>query len=1665
MTSLVSIRAEVVRVIATLLQEDPSSIDVHRPFLEMGADSIILTEAVKAVERTFGVSVAIRQMFESLTTIDALANYIVANGGTPGPRDPGTSELRDPGTSELRDPGTSNWSAVFAQQFEQASQVLTQLAQQQLAFLAAQGGAPAALAPAPAPAAPLRAPVAAPVSAPVSAPTGAPSSAPSFWKQDTPQRATLTPRQQAHLDALITRYAARTQGSKNAETADKPVFADMRTAIGFRLETKEVSYPIVAMRSEGARFWDVDGNEYVDMCMGFGVAFFGHQPSFVIDALTEQLKEGVHVGPQSRHAAEVARLICELTGMERVTFCNSGTEAVMTALRVVRAATGRQRIVTFTGSYHGHSDPTLALAGAPGKGEQTVPMAPGVSPSAVGDTIVLPYGLDKSLEVIEAQAPTLAAVLVEPVQSRRPGLHPAEFLRKVREITKRHNVPLIFDEMITGFRVHPGGSQVDFGVEADIATYGKMIGGGMPLGIVAARGAFLDRIDGGAWRYGDGSYPAVERTFYAGTFCKHPLAMAAARAVLTELKRQGPALQAGLNERTRQFVASINAIFEGEGVPLNLVHYGSLMRFNLAGNFSYLYQPLEMDIFCHHLIDRGVYIWEGRTLFLSTAHTDADLDTIRAAVRGAVRDMKAGGFFGDGHDPEPTPLTESQRDLWVMSQLGDDAARAYQESIAVEVSGGIDQAVLERAATWLANRHDALRSTISADGQTQTVASRIVVDCRVTVPSDLRAAMDAEASTVINLSSGPLWRVRAWTRPDGRTVLALYAHHIIVDGWSMGVLLDELSVAYRAMSKGQTPDLPAAPSFAAYLKDRDARLASASARTAREYWRHRLAGELPALDLPADGLRPPLKTFGANRIIKTLPSTLHQKLSTLGARDGCSLFMTVLAGYAALLHRLSGATEVVVGVPVAGRPATRDAKVVGFCTHMVPVRITVDPEQSFVALLKQVRTAVLDAFDHQEWPFGKIVEDLTIDPDLSRTPVFSTTFNLDRPLAVTDFAGMPATLTALPVQATAYDLACNVVVDSDRVIVSWDANRDLWQPDTLQRWLDHFESLLRSATDEPSTSVARLTWMDEAVRTRVESDWNSTSEPTPAFETLHDWVDDQLRTSRAAEVLVCGPDRVTGAQLDERVRAVEAALLERGVGCGDLVGILLPRGVDLIAALIAVLRTGAAYVPVDPGFPEARIARMIEHSGVCWIVRGGQGGSLELVQPAGAPAAHGARRKATRTDPAYVIYTSASTGDPKGVVISHGAVVNLIQTMVRTLTPASSDTWLAVTTVSFDISVLEMFLPLTHGVRLVFAADAEVQSGGALVNLLATESVTFMQATPAGWRLLLESGWQGTPGLTMVCGGEALPPALAQALVGKGRALWNVYGPTETTIWSTASRVTDPSRITIGKPLGNTQVYVLSAHAQLQPPGIPGELWIGGAGLANGYLKDAATTASRFIANPLGGPSSRVYRTGDLVRWTSDGELEFLGRMDHQVKVRGFRIELGEIEAGMMRVAGVDAAVAHVVDRPSGERTLAAWFTGTATQDAVAQYLAAHLPAYMVPVVIVRLDTLPRTPAGKIDKRALAAQALSSVATTQFEAPKTPTERRIVELWREVLQVKEIGRHDDFLMLGGNSLLAARVSTRLGNVTLRELLEHRTPASLGALLDTRSATARVEIVL
>jgi glutamate-1-semialdehyde-2,1-aminomutase len=454
-------------------------------------------------------------------------------------------------------------------------------------------------------------------------------------------------RQQRHIETLITRYTKRTKTSKQLAQAYRPVLADIRASTNFSFLIKEMLYPIVGKRSLGSRIWDVDGNEYIDLMMGFGVNLFGHNPPFIKAALEEQLEKGIQLGPQSELAGEVAELICELTGMERVTFSNTGTEAVMTAIRLARTVTDRNKIALFSGSYHGHFDGTLVKAQTTDGNPQAVPIALGVPPNIAADVLVLDYGNPQSLEVIKAHEPELAAVLVEPVQSSRPDLQPKTFLQQLRQLTKESGIALIFDEMVTGFRIHPGGAQAWFGVEADLATYGKIVGGGMPIGIIAGKAVYMDAIDGGMWNYGDSSYPQAKTTFFAGTFCKHPLAMAAALAVLKHLKTQGATLQQQLNQHTSQFVAALNAYFEEDEVPVRMAHFGSLFGPASAENPASAGNSAvseSMDLLRYHLLGKGVHLLGGGG-YLSTAHTDEDIDYIIQAVKDSVAEVREGGLL------------------------------------------------------------------------------------------------------------------------------------------------------------------------------------------------------------------------------------------------------------------------------------------------------------------------------------------------------------------------------------------------------------------------------------------------------------------------------------------------------------------------------------------------------------------------------------------------------------------------------------------------------------------------------------------------------------------------------------------------------------------------------------------------------------------------------------------------------------------------------------------------------------------------------------------------------------------------------------------------------------------------------------------------------------
>ncbi|MDF3149463.1 aminotransferase class III-fold pyridoxal phosphate-dependent enzyme, partial [Streptomyces sp. T21Q-yed] len=452
--------------------------------------------------------------------------------------------------------------------------------------------------------------------------------------------------QQEHLDDLVRRYTARTPTSKRIAQRYRRVLADSRAVVGFRSGTKEMLYPLAGRRASGARLEDVDGNEYVDITMGFGVLLFGHEPDFVTEAVREHLSRGIQLGPRTIETGEAAELLAELTGLERVAFANSGTEANSAAIRLARAATGRDKIVTFLGAYHGHADNVLGRTSGSGPHQVTVPVSRGVPQAAVSDLLVLDYGSDTALETIARHADDIAAVVVEPVQSRHPSLQPVEFVRKLRELTRRHGIVLLFDEMLTGFRPAPRGAQELYGVTPDLATYGKLLGGGFPIGAIAGRADIMDGVDGGFWSYGDDSYPPADTTFFGGTYIQHPVSMVAARAVLTHLKEHSPHLQERLNARTAELATTLNGFFEAEEYPLRMSHFGSQFRFE---------HRADMELLYHHLMVRGVHVWEWRNFFLSTAHSDGDLEFVADAVRDSLRELRSAGFFPGGRPVTPAP--------------------------------------------------------------------------------------------------------------------------------------------------------------------------------------------------------------------------------------------------------------------------------------------------------------------------------------------------------------------------------------------------------------------------------------------------------------------------------------------------------------------------------------------------------------------------------------------------------------------------------------------------------------------------------------------------------------------------------------------------------------------------------------------------------------------------------------------------------------------------------------------------------------------------------------------------------------------------------------------------------------------------------------------------
>jgi amino acid adenylation domain-containing protein len=1595
-------QGRILSALKTILEElsgaDLSGTDASTNFLELGFDSLFLTQASRTIQDRFGVKISFRQMLDEYATPDALAAQI----DLCLPPDAFPAEVRSAPVSAAPPAAAAVTPAVQAapenENAHAPSSAVERVIQQQLELmtqqLAALRGGSANAAPSPAQlGAHAHAGGIVLEAAPKHDGNGArPAVAPAKaeFKAFGPYKpvekgagGALTAGQQSYLDAFVGDYAARTTESKRLTQASRSLLADPRVVSGFRPQWKEIVYPILVERSLGSKLWDVDGNEYVDLLNGFGVTMFGHSPDFVTEAVAAQLGKGVEIGPQSPLAGEVAALICELTGMDRATFCNTGSEAVMAALRVARTVTGRTKVALFAGSYHGSFDEVLVRAGMGAGASRAVPIAPGIPPQNLENILVLEYGTPESLETLRAHAGELAAVLVEPVQSRHPDLQPVEFLKEVRRLTEQSGTALIFDEVVTGFRSHPGGVQALFGIRADMATYGKVIGGGLPIGVLAGRAEYMDTLDGGTWRFGDQSGPEAGVTFFAGTFFRHPLALAAARAVLHHLKANGPGLQRALSDKTARLVATLNALFERNAVPARIQNFASIFYFGL---------PIEQrfaSLLYYHLRRRGVHILEGFPCFLTTAHTEEDLALVAHAFEDSIREMQRGGFLPepsprpDGEtenelDGEPVnlqlpaadvpthagagaaasanraydaPLTEAQREIWYATQMSENASCSFNEAITVHMRGAFDVEAMRRAVERIIDRHDALRTTFSPAGDVQHVSPGVTIDIPLTdlsredaagIEARLAAIEDEESRNLFDLVEGPLVRARVVRVSASYHLLVLVAHHIVCDGWSFAVILEELAEIYSADCTNTTPALTPPTQFGEYAAWEADRLRGGEAVAAEAYWLERYAGSLPVLELPADRPRPAAKTYNGATESVTVDAALYTELKRVGARRGCTPFATLLAGFKILLHRLAGQTDIVVGIFAAGQSAIGRDDLVGHCANLLPMRDTVEGSTTFADLLGTLKRSVLDAYEHQTITYGRLLEKLTLLGDAGRAPIVSATFNIDRAgFKDLRFAGLDVEVVTGRKSFVNFDLDFNILETNAGLVLDCDYNADLFDGATIRRWLGHFHTLLRAVVSNPDQRIADLSLLTGAELQRLLVEWNATEQEYSRGACLHHLFEAQAARTPDAVAVVFEEEQLTYAELDARANQLAQHLRRLGVDAEDLVGICVERSPEMLVGLLGILKAGGVYVPLDPAYPHERLAIMLEDSAVKVLVT--EARLLDALPPHTARAVYldtswEALGRESAENPAvavssdslaYVIYTSGSTGKPKGVMVPHRAVVNFLESMRREPGLGSDDTLVAITTLSFDIAALELFLPLSVGARVVIASRETAADGTQLLELLRRSRATVLQATPATWRLLREAGWEGSANLKMLCGGEAVPRELANYLLENGGELWNMYGPTETTIWSAVGRIASPDGpVLVGRPIANTQIYIVDASMRPAPVGAPGELLIGGEGLARGYLHRPELTSAQFVTNPfVGEAGALVYRTGDLARYRPDGQIEVLGRLDTQVKVRGYRIELGEIETFLEQHPAVREGVAVVREDAPGDRRLVAYFT------------------------------------------------------------------------------------------------------------------------------------------
>jgi len=1014
------------------------------------------------------------------------------------------------------------------------------------------------------------------------------------------------------------------------------------------------------------------------------------------------------------------------------------------------------------------------------------------------------------------------------------------------------------------------------------------------------------------------------------------------------------------------------------------------------------------------------------------------------------------------------PLSLSQQRLWFIDKI-EPFSPAYNIVQATRIVGKLNKSSLQKSFDSIMARHEVLRTVFkTAEGQAVAELADIRTINIEEVDVDISTGGNGErqartwvrenAPKLFDLEKAPL--IRAFLFKTGYTehFFVLIMHHIISDGWSMGVWMNELTVLYDALESGKPASLPDLPvQYSDYALWQRKWLEQEDLSVQEQYWKNQLAGKLPVLELPSDYPRPVEADYSGAAECFFLSQQLTKGLKDLSRKEGTSLNIIMFAALIVFLSKYSRQTDIIVGVPYANRDMVETEKLIGFFLNMLPVRAEVSDTDNFITLIKRVHKASFEALANKELPFEQLVKIVQPERSLNYHPLFQVMFAFQNfPIHVIEKSSLTFYPTVFDRGATEYDFALYLWEEGDELHGIFEYSLELFKRDTISRMTGHFSKLVEGMIADPEKPVSRISMLQEEEKKQLLAEWNNTGCEYPDAKCAHQLFEIQAENTPDAIAAVFRDESLTYRELNRRSDQLADYLRRHGAGPDIYVGICIERSINMLIGLLAILKAGGAYVPLDPDYPKERLAYMLESSEakvlltqkslkeelpssgaivICidseWELLAEEGGgqSSESFESQQLPGPDNL---------AYVIFTSGSTGKPKGVQITHRCLVNFLKSMEREPGFTSQDVLLAVTTLSFDIAGLELFLPIITGGKTIIASRDVSTDGAQLMDLLSDSGATLMQATPGTWRMLLAAGWKGDKHLKILCGGEAFPKDLAKELTERVGSVWNMYGPTETTVWSTCYRIQDAdSPILIGRPIANTQLYILDVTMQPVPVGVYGELYIGGTGVARGYLNRPDLTEKQFLPDPFcDNPSARMYRTGDLVRYHSDGNIEYVGRLDNQVKVRGFRIELGEIESILAQFETVKECAVVAKEIKAGDARLIAFVVykkgGKPDDSQVREHLRKKLPDYMIPNHFVEVDTMPMTPSGKVDRKYLLNLSIAEKdREDKFGEPENENEKILARIWKEIIGINTISVHDDFFDIGGHSLLALSIMTEV----------------------------------